>query len=68
MILLPRPASAGVPRMVVPLPCARREAAHLARQRLVAHPCYLDTDDGPRAQTDCQSVLDAEGSVLFESS
>jgi DNA polymerase-3 subunit epsilon len=56
--------------MVVPAAQARREAAHLARQRLLAHPCYLDTETtglGPQDEIVEVCLLDAEGSVLFES-
>jgi len=56
--------------MVVPPAQARREAAHLARQRLQASPCYLDTETtglGPQDEIIEVCLLDAEGSVLFES-
>ncbi len=56
--------------MVVSPAQARREAAHLARLRLQANPCYLDTETtGLGSQDEIIEVclLDAEGSVLFES-
>jgi len=56
--------------MVVPPAQARREAAHLARQRLQASPCYLDTETtglGPQDEIIEVCLLDTEGSVLFES-
>ncbi len=56
--------------MVVPPAQARREAAHLARQRLQASPCYLDTETtglGPQDEIIEVCLLDAEGSVQFES-
>lgn len=56
--------------MVVPPAQARREAAHLARQRLQSLPCYLDTETtGLGAQDEIIEVclLDNAGSVLFES-
>lgn len=56
--------------MPVPPSQARREAAHIARVRLQAGPCYLDTETtGLGAQDEVieLSLLDPEGSVLFES-
>ncbi len=56
--------------MVVPPAQAKREAAHLARQRLLARPCYLDTETtglGPQDEIVEVCLLDPEGSVLFES-
>lgn len=56
--------------MVVSPMQARREAAHLARLRLQASPCYLDTETtglGPRDEIIEVCLLDAEGRVLLES-
>jgi len=56
--------------MVVSAAQARREAAHLARVRLQAVPCYLDTETtGLSVQDEIIEVclLDSEGRVLFES-
>jgi DNA polymerase III subunit epsilon len=56
--------------MVVSPTQARREAAHLARLRLHASPCYLDTETtGLGTQDEIIEVclLDPEGGVLFES-
>jgi DNA polymerase-3 subunit epsilon len=56
--------------MVVSPAQARREAAHLARQRLQAGPCYLDTETtGLGLQDEIIEVclLDADGQVQFES-
>jgi DNA polymerase-3 subunit epsilon len=56
--------------MVVSPAQARREAAHLARVRLQADPCYLDTETtGLGLQDEIIEVclLDGGGRVLFES-
>lgn len=56
--------------MVVSPAQARREAAHLARMRLHAGPCYLDTETtglGPQDEIIEVCLLDAAGQVQFES-
>jgi len=56
--------------MVVSPAQARREAAHLARQRLQAGPYYLDTETtglGPQDEIIEVCLLDADGQVQFES-
>jgi DNA polymerase-3 subunit epsilon len=56
--------------MVVSPAQARREAAHLARLRLQADPCYLDTETtGLGLQDEIIEVclLDVGGQVLYES-
>jgi DNA polymerase-3 subunit epsilon len=56
--------------MVVSPSQARREAAHLARQRLQASPCYLDTETtglGPQDEIIEVCLLGPEGQIVFES-